>query len=341
MNMLRLDALALPDSARTAYRCTRGLYRRVRAIRNRLLNLFDCPVIVLVYHRVTELPDDPEMIAVSPDNFRQQMEFLKQHFPILRLEDQWSDRQGPSVIITFDDGYADNVLQALPVLEEMGVPASFFVSTAHVGTDQVFWWHRLEALLLRGGEFPPRFELQDPNFAQAWETATFEQRTVLYASLSMLMRRLDPERREIWLSQLEQWSGHGVVSTDLHRLMTREELQRLAESPWATIGAHTVSHTALSALTDAQQREEIFSSKQDLEKMTGHEITTFSYPFGRKCEYNRTSIGLCREAGFLRVAANYPGQVHRWTDPLQLPRHLVRNWDLETFTAELKGFWTR
>jgi hypothetical protein len=50
---------------------------------------------------------------------------------------------------------------------------------------------------------------------------------------------------------------------------------------------------------------------------------------------------LCREAGFDKVTANFPGQVHRWSDPLQLPRHLVRNWNLETFAAELKGFWTR
>lgn len=341
MDMLRFNELPLPDSARTAYHCVRGLYRSMRAIKNRLLNLIDCPVVVLVYHRVAELPADPEMLAVSPENFRRQMEFLKQNFPILRLEDQWNKLQGPAVVITFDDGYADNALQALPILEGVGVPATFFVSTGDIDTDRVFWWHRLEALLLGEDQTPPRFELQDPGFGRTWDTASFKQRKVLYASLSMLMRRLDPERSEIWLSQLEQWSGHGVVTTDLHRLMSRKELQRLAESPWATLGAHTVSHTALSALTDAQQREEIFSSKQDLEKMTGHEVTTFSYPFGRKCEYNRTSIGLCREAGFLRVAANYPGQVHRWTDPLQLPRHLVRNWDLKTFAAELDNFWTR
>lgn len=339
--MPRLNTLPLPDSARTAYRCLRGLYRGVRAGRNWLLNVLDCPVVVLVYHRVAELYDDPEMIAVAPGNFRRQMEFLKQHVPILRLEDPWSDRPGPAVVITFDDGYADNVLQALPILEEVGVPASFFVSTAHLGTNQVFWWHRLEAVLLREGTFPARFELKDPRFGRAWATASFEQRQALYAELGMHMRRLDPDRRDAWIGQLEQWAGPAAVPADLHRLMTREELQLLAESPWAAVGAHSVSHTALAALTEAQQREEIFSSKQALETLTGQEITLFSYPFGRKSEYNRISIDLCRAAGFTRAAANFPGQVHRWTDPLQLPRHLVRNWDLETFAAELKGFWTR
>jgi peptidoglycan/xylan/chitin deacetylase (PgdA/CDA1 family) len=123
--------------------------------------------------------------------------------------------------------------------------------------------------------------------------------------------------------------------------MTQEELKRLAASPWAAIGAHTVTHSALSALTEEQQRHEIFTSKQDLENIIGTKIMTFSYPFGRRQDYNRTSVRLCREAGFIKAASNFPGQVHRWTDPFQLPRHLVRNWDLETFAAQMKRFWTR
>lgn len=339
--MLRLNEIPFPDSARSGYHCLRGLYRRVRAIKNRMFNLIDCPVVVLLYHRVTDLSADPEMIAVTPDNFRLHMEFIKKHLPVLCLEDSWSDLQQPSVVITFDDGYADNVLQALPILEEVGVPATFFVSTGDIGTDRVFWWHRLEALLLREAEFPPRFELQDPRFGRVWQTATPEQRQSLYASLSMLMRKLAPDQQQNWLEQLEQWAGPGDWSAGLHRMMTREELQSLAASPWATIGAHSVSHSALSELTGEQQREEIFSSKTALERMTGKPITAFSYPFGRKNEYNQVSINLCREAGFTRVAANFPGQVHSWTDPMQLPRHLVRDWSLEVFADELKGFWTR
>ena len=115
----------------------------------------------------------------------------------------------------------------------------------------------------------------------------------------------------------------------------------MAASPWATIGAHTVTHSALSALTEEQQRMEIFTSKKELEDLTGTEITTFSYPFGRKQDYNQISVRLCREAGFTKVASNFPGQVHRWTDPFQLPRHLVRNWDLDVFAAEMARFWTR
>ncbi|WP_027713882.1 polysaccharide deacetylase family protein [Desulfuromonas sp. TF] len=327
--------------ARAFYRSGRAAYRQFRAVKNRCLNLVDRPLIILIYHRVTDLPSDPEMIAVTPENFRRHMQYLKTNFQVLRFEEEWGSLKEPSVVVTFDDGYADNALEALPILEEVGVPATFFVSSGVVVGGRDFWWHRLEALLLKEGEFPECFRLENDLFGQVWATANFDQRKQTYAALCLLMRKLDVERRENWFEQIENWAGCGYPTETRHRAMTRHELKTLAASPWATIGAHTVTHSALSALSEARQRQEIFTSKQDLETIIGRGITTFSYPFGRKCEYDRTSMHLCREAGFDKVAANFPGQVHRWSDPLQLPRHLVRNWDLETFAAELKGFWTR
>ncbi len=94
---MRADGHAAIERAAFSGICPAGLsrcalpwvYRGARAIRNRLLNLLDTPVVVLVYHRVAELADDPEMIAVAPENFRRQMAFLKGHFPVLRLEEEW------------------------------------------------------------------------------------------------------------------------------------------------------------------------------------------------------------------------------------------------------------
>jgi len=326
---------------RPAYRSVRAVYRKVRALKNGIINLFSSPVIILVYHRVTDLVSDPEMLAVSPGNFRRHMEFLKQQYRIMRFEEEWSDLKEPAVVITFDDGYADNVLEALPILEETEVPATFFVSTGRIGTGKEFWWHRLEGILLREGEFPARFELHDPRYGQVWPADTLQQRKVLYTELNALMQKVSPDNLEAWLDQLGNWAGPGYVGKNIHRSMDQEEIKILAASPWATIGAHTVTHSALAALAEEQQQNEIFTSKQDLENMTGMEIKTFSYPFGRKKDYNQTSIRLCREAGFIKAASNFPGQVHGWTDPFQLPRHLVRNWDLDTFAVEMQSFRTR
>ena len=310
----------------------------VRRSRNRLLNLFDTPVVVLVYHRITSLSSDPQLLAVAPANFLAHMKHLKSKYNLVRFEDDWSNVEKPSVAVTFDDGYADNLIEALPILEEIEVPATFFISSGNLDTMREYWWDELERIILGERDLPERFSLVDSNFRQNWPTASPASRETFYQQLLSLMMQLNPARREEWLIQLRQWAQVGEKGREAYRSMTGDELKFLARSEWVTIGAHTVTHTPLSVLPKEKQREEILSSKLQLETLIGKEIKTFSYPFGRKKDYDRASIHLCREAGFIKAASNFPGQVHRWTDQYQLPRHLVRNWDIDTFTDRVKDF---
>ncbi len=313
----------------------------IRQARNRLLGMIDTPVMVLLYHRVAALKSDPQLLAVSPGNFRAQMRYLKERFPIVRFDEDWSHVASPSIAVTFDDGYADNALNALPILEEVGVPATFFVSTGTLDTPDEYWWDELQGILLDEPVLPASLTLKDECYDRSWPTATPTARRLCYEQLHPIMKRLDAERREALLQQLRQWANATKAGRDAYRAMSSEELKRLAASSWVTIGAHTVSHSRLSSLTDAQQREEIFASRQRLEELIDTSVTTFSYPFGLRDDYDRDSLELCKEAGFVRVAANFPGLAFRWTNNLQVPRHLVRNWDQETFVARLKEFWAR
>jgi len=311
----------------------------VRSIKNRALNMFDPPVIVLIYHRVTTLPTDPQLLAVTSDNFRKQMKFLKENFPVLRFEDDWSDIKEPSVAITFDDGYADNALEVLPILEEVGVPATFFVSTGTIGTKREFWWDELERIILGEWSFPPFFKLIDSKFGREWPTATTSDRYSMYKEMHPLMKKVDYLIREGWLNQLRLWANADEHGRETHRPMTVEELRRLGISKWVTIGAHTVNHISLSILSYDRQREEIMGSKEQLEKWIGREVKVFSYPFGTKGDYNRDSVRICREAGFSRAASNFPGQAHSWIDPYQIPRLLVRNWPVVVFREKMDMFY--
>jgi len=323
-----------------AYRAALPVYRKLRQLKNRALNLLDPPVVVLLYHRVTVLPSDPHALAVSPENFRSQMLFLKRNFPLVRFADDWSGRKEPAVAVTFDDGYADNALEALPVLAEVGVPATFFVSTGTIGTREEFWWDELERLLFGKIAYPAQFLLRDAVFAKGWPTESPDQRRLLHDELHCLFsRKIGPSSREDWLDQLRSWAGLDRSGRESHRPLTPEELKTMAASPWATIGAHTVTHTPLTLLAVEEQRQEIIGSRQQLESLVGREISVFSYPFGTRLDYDQRSLRLCREAGFCKVASNFPGQAHRWTDPCQIPRQLVRNWDLQTFANIMGSFW--
>jgi peptidoglycan/xylan/chitin deacetylase (PgdA/CDA1 family) len=324
----------------SAYGKLTPILSAVRSLKNRVSNLIDSPVLVLVYHRVTSLPTDRQQLAVSPENFRSQLVHLKDAFQIVRFEAAWTDVRGPSVAVTFDDGYADNVQQALPILAELEVPATFFVSSGTLGTRQEFWWDELERVILWAQYKSAPFELKDPRYGRTWTADSAAQRDDLFRNLHALIPRLKPGRREDWLEQLRAWAKLDETGREINRTLTPEELATLAASPWSTIGAHTVTHTPLSILSEEDQRDEILSSKEKLAQLTGTNIEVFSYPFGTRTHYNRTSVRICREAGFLKAAANFPGQAHRWTDPYQIPRQLVRNWDGETFAAQLRSFWT-
>jgi peptidoglycan/xylan/chitin deacetylase (PgdA/CDA1 family) len=150
---------------------------------------------------------------------------------------------------------------------------------------------------------------------------------------------VNAERRMGWFKQIREWAGQSSADGKENRILNQKELRILAQSRWATIGAHTVTHSPLSALSEEEQRDEIFSSKKQLEKLLGREITVFSYPFGKKTDYDQRSIRICGEAGFFRVAAAFPGQAYSWTDPYQIPRHVVFNWDVNYLATRLKGLW--
>lgn len=102
---------------------------------------------ILVYHRVANVSHDPLQLCVSPHNFREQVIYLKKHFnlvPLSRMVEDLKSRriQEKTVAITFDDGYADNLYAALPVLEEINVPATIFITAGNIDSQEDFYWDK-------------------------------------------------------------------------------------------------------------------------------------------------------------------------------------------------------
>jgi peptidoglycan/xylan/chitin deacetylase (PgdA/CDA1 family) len=311
-----------------------------RAAGGAVMNAADPPVVILLYHRVGEPGSDPQRLAVSPARFREHLERLRARLPVLRFEEDWRGRRKPAAVVTFDDGYADNLHGALPELERAAVPATVFVTTGNVESGREFWWDELERLVLGPGPRPARFEPPDPIGAGAWDARSAGDRQALYAELHPRLMRAADARREAWLSALRRWAGDDGAARPTHRPLTADEVRRLAGHPLATVGAHGVTHTALAALDEDAERDEIAGSRRRLEAWTGRSVTTFSYPFGTRVDFTRRSVRLCRAAGFLKAAANRPGCAHRWTDPYALPRHVVRDWSGTEFDRMLTRLFT-
>jgi peptidoglycan/xylan/chitin deacetylase (PgdA/CDA1 family) len=318
----------------------RRAFRAARRARNRLANLFDPPILVLAYHRVADLAQDPQSLAVRPDRFRAHLKFLRDHCQLLRLEDSWPRLEKAAAIVTFDDGYADNATAALPILEEENVPATFFVSAGAVESGSEFWWDELERWLLTDTSLPHPVEIDTGADRHAWPTRTAEDRRSLYDELHARLRAFRPARRARLLEELRVAADGAASPRPSHRPLTTAEVARLGQSRWATVGAHGVSHTPFATLSLQEQRDELRMSRERIRSWSGAEVTTFSFPFGGRRDFTRDSVRLAREAGFRRVAANAPGQIHRWSDPFVVPRFLVRDWDEERFASELHRFQT-
>lgn len=105
---------------------------------------------ILCYHRVA---DERDELAVTPRNFREQMERILalgmtpiSLREVSRLLETGAD--GRFVCVTFDDGYRDCLQHAVPVLRELSIPATVFIPTAAIdGTCQLYWYDEQPPLL--------------------------------------------------------------------------------------------------------------------------------------------------------------------------------------------------
>jgi peptidoglycan/xylan/chitin deacetylase (PgdA/CDA1 family) len=316
----------------------RGPFKAIRRARNRVINLWDPPILVLAYHRVADLAEDAEELAVKPERFRLQMRAIRASYDLLRLGQSWPRGSRPAAIVTFDDGYADNATTALPILEEEEVPATFFVTTGAVERGAEFWWDELARRVLDRAEAAATLELGQGPARRSWPVRTRDERAACYRDLHEILRRLLPEPRERFLAEIRAARGGGQETRASHRPLTVDEVARLGKSEWAAVGAHGVTHTPFSKLSLDAQRGEMTESRERLRAWTGTEIDTFSFPFGGRRDFSKESVRLARAAGFRRIAANVPGQARRRSDPFLVPRFLVRDWDAERFLFELRRF---
>lgn len=296
--------------------------------------------IILAYHRIAIVDQDPHLLCVYPDRFIEQLEQLRRDAEIVPLRDVQTRASGRRVAITFDDGYSDNAHVARPILESVGAPATFYITAGNVGTDRWFWWDSLASLVLT-----PRSSGRVPVNIDGHHTyldlGSEEQRLRSHAMLHKRMRSLPLVTIEQILDELA--SRLGVLSATVigDRAVTREELRGLS-SELFEIGAHSMSHPLLSARSLDEQRSEIVDSRARLESMIGMPVISFSYPFGGLDAFNDDTVRLVKQAGFGLACTGVAGRVSRRTNPLRLPRHFVRNLNRSDFRRWLlRCFATR
>lgn len=321
----------------------RGMIRARRIIRN-FRRAFHPVAVILIYHRIADVPVDPFRLAVSPVNFASHLEYLRDNYTVLSLVEFVERKEKKSlphrsVVITFDDGYRDNYQQGWQILDTYRTPATIFVTTGAIGRPCEFWWDELEWIMFSSPELPSELTLNIQGREKRWSFATQELQTRSFWSIHESIRVLPNLEREKALGELSSWAGLQRFGRSQHIAMTQEELHQIAQSELIEIGAHTRTHPILSTLNKEDQSDEIMRGKNELEGMTGKPIKTFSFPYGKPEDYSLDTLEIVRSAGFQTALTTIHGAVDAEDDRFQLKRCEANNWDRPHFEAKLAAYF--
>jgi len=291
--------------------------------------------LILCYHRVAEGVKDPFYLCVSPGNFASHLEEITRGREPSTLADVSVPSRRPRVVVTFDDGYSDNLTHALPIAASKGVPITVYVTSGILENHGGLWWDRL-ATLLRSR--PPQVREIDLPVGSRKLRLPLGSRGIR-ADLDSVRRHLLPlpvtEIERALDAVSEQWQVSSAPPPDAGTL-TAEDLRLLTASDTVTIGAHTADHVRLRDRPTQEQQDTIYGSKDELEQAIGRPVPHFAYPFGGRDAFDDRSVDAVRSAGFDTACTTLPGTARSSTDPYRLPRRMVMDWGRLRFRVQMQ-----
>ena len=305
-------------------------------------------VLCLMYHGVC--PDTEDVSAwtlVRESSFREQMRFLRDEFDCLSI-DEVLDRDAdtavrPAAVVTFDDGYANNLEVALPILTELGIPAIVYVTTRNVVERRLFWHDKILMAAHRSevcrvdltGIAEPLGDYSIDGTDERWYEGV--------AAIWEDVKRAGPDARDAIVDQIiERFAGadganpfHIEVEGNVFTPLTSEQIRRLADEPLVTIGSHSHCHNLLDRIPLAEAEQSIRKSKEILQDLTGQQIRHFSYPNG---DYNGALVSVLKRAGFVSAVTTRPGFFKTASNRYEINRYGVGAWTTLPFLkARLTG----
>lgn len=264
--------------------------------------LFPNALTVLNYHRI----DDPHRsgfdtlrinVSATPAGFERQMDYLQRHYNVVtcwRLA-AWlrgeADLPPRAAIITFDDGYRDNLIHAFPVLKARGLPAVIFLATDYIESDTPFYWDFAAYCFFHS----PKAQADLPVLGvRSWGNEEARER-VLREWIEAVKRIPETEKQRAVAaleSALDVFVPQGTFS-GLH--LTWDEVRELRRNG-IEFGAHTASHPILTRIPLAQARMEVEKSKARIEEEIGERVISFAYPNGGEADFSpevMDAVGAC------------------------------------------------
>jgi peptidoglycan/xylan/chitin deacetylase (PgdA/CDA1 family) len=280
-------------------------------------------VSIAMYHGVTAQPlRVRDWCFTSAAAFSRQMEYLARHFTVLHLEEALASERHPAArpvaCVTFDDGFKSVHDIALPVLERLRIPATVYLVTDLIGSDQTVWFARLHQAVAETavpsvthrGE---RFALSD-----AWS------RSQASARLQRLVKALPEGEHEAALEELLEQLGFGgprrpQVAPEF-RMLSSAQIQRMGRDDLVRFGGHTATHQILTRASPDRAFREVERSVRAVAQLTGRPSISFAYPNGGGDDFDERAVESLKRVGVRYGVTTVDGPNTRDVDPYRIRR---------------------
>lgn len=292
-------------------------------------------IVVLMYHEVLR-GDVESWTVVEEKSFIQQMTYLKENFRLLSIDDALLFSQNgavvdgddrPLAVVTFDDGYAGNLHVMLPIINELEIPVTIYVSTLAVEQGSTYWYDRIINVAQSGA--PIKLDLSKHglgcyNINACSGSENWKVIQQLLTDLKGVDYKIRTMITDDVINQVKAICGEVASDVTPLRQMSIDDVKSIACHPLVTIGAHSHCHNILVQLPHKEAEQSVKKSKALLEEWTGQAVTCFAYPNGN---YNEELIGIVRDAGFVSAVTTEAGE---WTSEdcdYSIPRRSVGRYD--------------
>lgn len=302
---------------------------------------------IINYHRINDpykagFDTFKPNVSATPEAFNQQLVYLKKRFNLVTARNIIDWMEGcvklPSnaALITFDDGYLDNLTNAYPLLKEHGLSALVFLTTDFVGKSKPSYWDLAAYCFYH----TPKESVQLPIMGIThWKTES-EKELAMIQWIERIKTLPDGEKSTL-IQRLPGLLNVAIPEGVLSRLfLTWAQVCELIDNG-IEIGSHTVSHPILTRISLDQVKTELSESKKLIEKETGQVIEAFAYPNGQESDFNKQIITEVKITGYklgftLLNGSNPYTQIRN--EPFTLKRIFVNYRDsFQRFTAMVNG----
>ena len=274
---------------------------------------------ILIYHRVLAEIDPIFPNEPTSSGFEQQILHLKNVFNVLPLYEAVQRLKAGTLparaaCITFDDGYADNLSLATPILKKHGLPATFFIATAYLNGGRMFNDTVIEAIRLSPLS---TLNLEALGFG-SFNIADHAAKANAIGRILPQVKYLPLDVREQMVARIAELAQCSSLPNNL--MMTTEQLQAL-HAAGMEIGGHTARHPIIAKLDADAVRQEITAGKTFLEQTLNTRSRLFAYPNGKPgTDYLPEQAGIVRDLGFDAAVSTQYGSATQSSDVFQLPR---------------------